>query len=94
MLHMCVCMCVFVCLCVCACEFMMNQYGSNDRLCSEEKRKLLRQWVLSGQNLQACESAIEISQESGVRGEKIWMQIPVKNMHRKPHYFSESFDSI
>ncbi|CAE7770667.1 unnamed protein product [Symbiodinium sp. CCMP2592] len=46
----------------------------------DEKRKLLRNWVLSGQNLQACESAIEVSQESGVRGEKVWMQIPVKNM--------------
>ena len=53
----------------------------------------MRNWVLSGQNLQACESAIEVSQESGVRGEKVWMQIAVKNMHRKPHYFSEYFGS-
>ncbi|CAE7709926.1 unnamed protein product [Symbiodinium sp. CCMP2592] len=40
----------------------------------DEKRKLLRNWVLSGQNLQACESAIEVSQESGVRGEKVWLK--------------------
>ena len=53
----------------------------------------MRNWVLSGQNLQACESAIEVSQESGVRGEKVWMQIAVKNMQRKPHYFSEYFGS-
>ncbi|CAE7294668.1 unnamed protein product [Symbiodinium sp. CCMP2592] len=49
----------------------------------DEKRALLRDWVLSGQNLQACESTIEIAKEAGVRSEKIWMQIAVKNMHKQ-----------
>ena len=76
------------------CVRVINQSGSNvPELCSEEKRRLLRQWVLSGQNMQACESSIEVTKESGVRGEKIWAQIPVKDMGRKPHFFSECFGS-
>ena len=61
--------------------------------CAEEKRKLLREWVISGQNLQACESAIEVSHEAGVRAEKVWAQIAVKNMAKKPYFFSEYFSS-
>ncbi|CAE7751229.1 unnamed protein product [Symbiodinium sp. CCMP2592] len=32
-----------------------------------EKRRLLREWVTSGQNLQACESSIEVSHEAGAQ---------------------------
>ena len=79
--------------CVESCVMQSNPWFSLIGGCAEEKRKLLREWVISGQNLQACESSIEVSQESGLRGEKVWMQIAVKDMSRKPHHFSEYFCS-
>ena len=55
----------------------------------KEKNKLLRQWVASGMNLQACESRIKVSKEQGLRGEKVWAQVPVRDMGIPPLNFSE-----
>eukprot|EP00439_Symbiodinium_sp_Y106_P027314 s10258_g3.t1 len=53
----------------------------------------LLSWDWSSAFSKACESSIEVSHESGLRGEKVWAQIAVKDMSRKPHYFSEYFNS-
>ena len=40
-------------------------------------------------NLQACESRIRVSKEQGMRGEKVWAQVPVRDMAIPPLNFSE-----
>ena len=55
----------------------------------KDKNCLLRQWVSSGMNLQACESRSRVSKEQGLRGEKVWAQVPVRDMGIPPLNFSE-----
>ena len=57
---------------------------------AQEKNQLLRQWLLSGENVEACEARMKIQREQGVEGERIWQQIAVKDMGAEPYRFSEN----
>ena len=58
----------------------------------QEKGELLRKFVASGENLQACEAHIEASRTSLFRGRSIKKLVPVKDMASAPWNFSQRLD--
>ena len=58
----------------------------------QEKGELLRRWVSSGENLQACEAHIEAARTNLFRGRSIKKLVPIKDMSAAPYSFSALLD--
>ena len=55
----------------------------------EERAELLRRWVQSKENVQACECLIKATRRSTLQGQRVVQLVAVKDTGKAPHHFSE-----
>ena len=55
----------------------------------QDKGELLRRWVSSKENIQACEASIKASKKSALTGTRQTKLIAIKDMPNPPYNFSQ-----
>ena len=53
---------------------------------------MLRQWVTEKGNVDAIEARLEIQRVDSLRGERVWEQVAIKDMSKRPYNFSRHLD--